>query len=504
MPELKINGLPVTVEDGATVLEAAERVSVEIPTLCHLKDFSPETSCMLCVVKNRKTGQLVPACSAKAVAGMEIDTECDEVQSARRDILNLLLSEHVGDCEAPCTRICPAHLDIPHMLREIERGNLESAAWIARRDLAIPAVLGHVCPAPCEKGCRRGQVDSSISIRELHRDLGRARCPSEPRTAGTAVPHEGSVLLFNGLNKKHYLIGLTPYVTPNANVAVIGSGPAGLGCAWQLRLLGYSCVVFDEAPKAGGTLRENPDLPEAVLDGEIEALRRAGIEFKLGYPVLLHEIAAGYAGVVFAAAEFSNTHFADAFYAEEHRLAVKAVANGKAAAVALDRFLKKEPGTEAQRFDSKSGKLRASELQELTKNCPSTILPKNTAAAVEAARCLHCDCRKPVGCKLRRYAEQYGADQQTFPADERGHVELIGHDEAVVFEPGKCIKCGLCVKITQRARGELGLAFIGRGFNMRVTVPFGAALQEGLHETAKACVEACPTGALAFRDVEER
>ena len=155
-----------------------------------------------------------------------------------------------------------------------------------------------------------------------------------------------------------------------------------------------------------------------------------------------------------------------------------------------------------ERFDSKIGKLRASEVQELVKN--SSAESRQDAGGTEAARCLHCDCRKPRSCKLRKYAEEYGADQREFPADERGHVQVIGHNEAVVFEPGKCIKCGLCVKITQRAGGELGLAFVGRGFNTQVAVPFGGALQDGLKQVARECVEACPTGALAFREEEER
>jgi hypothetical protein len=473
MPELRINGLPALVEEGATVLEAAELVFAEIPTLCYLKECEPETACMLCVVKNMATGQLIPACSAKAAVGMEIDTECDEVQSARRDILNLLLSEHAGDCEAPCTRICPAHLDIPLMLREIERGNMESAAWIAKRDLAIPTTLGYVCPAPCEKGCRRGQMDSSISIRELHREAGRA---CVPRTAGTAVPTH--------------------------SIAVVGSGPAGLSSAWKLCQLGYSATVFEEAPQAGGVLRENPALPKDVLDDELAWLEQAGITFRLGQAISMHEVAENFAAVIFAETEFSGTHFADAFYAEEHKLAVKAVANGKTAAVALDRFLKGEAPVDKERFDSKIGKLRESELQELDKNL--SHLRRCDSVQDEAARCLHCDCRKPVSCKLRTYSEQYGADQREFPADERKHVQLIGHNEAVVFEPGKCIKCGLCVKITKKAGEELGLAFVGRGFNTQVAVPFGESLQAGLKQTAEEVVQVCPTGALAFRDAEER
>jgi ferredoxin len=447
MPEIKINGTKVSVESGATVLAAAEKLSIEIPTLCHLKGCSPETSCMLCVVKDNASGRMIPACSARAADGMDIDTECAEVQAARRDILNLLLSEHTGDCEGPCKRICPAHLNIPLMLREIERGKFESAAWIARRDLAIPVVLGTICPAPCEKGCRRGQVDQTITIRALHRQV--------------AEKFKAPEMNFPKNGKK---------------VAVTGSGAAGLSCAWNLRMLGYDCTVFDVNPVAGGSLCSEPALPTEVLDAEIRILQSAGIEFKL-----------------------STTTPADGFDAviepEEHKLAVKAVANGKAAAQSLNRTVA------AERFDSKIGKLRDSELQELAKNCHEQT--GASALQIEAARCLHCDCRKPESCKLRNYAEKYGADPREFPADERKHVQLIGHNEAVVFEPGKCVKCGLCVRITQRDGETLGLAFAGRGFNTQVMVPFGESLQHGLRIAAAECVATCPTGALAFMKSEE-
>jgi len=68
----------------------------------------------------------------------------------------------------------------------------------------------------------------------------------------------------------------------------------------------------------------------------------------------------------------------------------------------------------------------------------------------------------------------------------------------VIYDPGKCIACGICVQITSNAGEELGLTFIGRGFNMRVGVPFDRPIEEGLRKVAAQCVSACPTGALAF------
>jgi NADH dehydrogenase/NADH:ubiquinone oxidoreductase subunit G len=75
---------------------------------------------------------------------------------------------------------------------------------------------------------------------------------------------------------------------------------------------------------------------------------------------------------------------------------------------------------------------------------------------------------------------------------------MVGH-ATVVYEPGKCIRCGLCVQITARGKERYGLTFIGRGFDVRIAVPFNESLTEGLQHTAHACVEACPTGALAWK-----
>jgi NADH dehydrogenase/NADH:ubiquinone oxidoreductase subunit G len=78
-------------------------------------------------------------------------------------------------------------------------------------------------------------------------------------------------------------------------------------------------------------------------------------------------------------------------------------------------------------------------------------------------------------------------------------VQQTQHPD-VIYEPGKCIDCGICIETAAKAGERLGLTFVGRGFDVRVAVPFEASLAEGLREAAAQCVGACPTGALAFKD----
>jgi NADH dehydrogenase/NADH:ubiquinone oxidoreductase subunit G len=78
-------------------------------------------------------------------------------------------------------------------------------------------------------------------------------------------------------------------------------------------------------------------------------------------------------------------------------------------------------------------------------------------------------------------------------------VQQTQHPD-VIYEPGKCIDCGICIETASKAGEALGLTFVGRGFDVRVAVPFEATLAEGLRTAAAECVAACPTGALAFKN----
>ena len=107
--EFFLDNRPVTAEPGETILDVARKNGIEIPTLCRDERISKTTSCFVCVVKDLKTGKFLPSCSACPAPGQNIDSSSEEVKDMRRTALNLLLSEHAGDCEAPCTLACPAH-----------------------------------------------------------------------------------------------------------------------------------------------------------------------------------------------------------------------------------------------------------------------------------------------------------------------------------------------------------------------------------------------------------
>jgi NADH dehydrogenase/NADH:ubiquinone oxidoreductase subunit G len=117
----------------------------------------------------------------------------------------------------------------------------------------------------------------------------------------------------------------------------------------------------------------------------------------------------------------------------------------------------------------------------------------------ESARCLHCDCRKADNCKLRQYSQSHEAKTSRYKGQRRSFVQIYQHPD-VIYEPGKCIHCGLCISTAEQAGEKLGLTFVGRGFDVRVAVPFDRSMTEALKHAASQCVSVCPTGALAFKD----
>ena len=120
------------------------------------------------------------------------------------------------------------------------------------------------------------------------------------------------------------------------------------------------------------------------------------------------------------------------------------------------------------------------------------------AATRESRRCLGCGCGKAIPCRLRQFATEYGVDPQRFVGERRHFARDTSHPE-ITFEPGKCIICGACVQVAAEAGEELGLSFIGRGFQVSVAGPFDRPMAEALRKSARRAAEVCPTGAIMLK-----
>ncbi len=116
----------------------------------------------------------------------------------------------------------------------------------------------------------------------------------------------------------------------------------------------------------------------------------------------------------------------------------------------------------------------------------------------EAQRCLHCDCRDLENCKLRDLSGRYNANQRRYTGNVRKTMtKYFAHN--IVYEPLKCIKCGICVRMTSKYQEEYGFSYIGRGFDVVIGVPFNESVEAGLVLTAEKVAKACPTGALSIK-----
>lgn len=254
-----IDGVEVEANADDTILSSAKRAGIEIPTLCFSEDTAIYGACGVCVVEAEGVPKLLRACSAKPQEGYKVHTDSERVVRARKTALELLLSDHTGDCRGPCKLNCPAKTDCQKYVNEIKDGKYFEAVSTVYDAFPLPASIGRVCPHPCEDACRRQLVEEPISIAFL-----KAFAADKVLESGNTykIPVAGD---------------------SGKRVAIIGGGPAGLTAAVKLREYGHAVTIFDQQPKMGGMLRYGiPQyrLPKEVLDAEIAIIAESGVEMK--------------------------------------------------------------------------------------------------------------------------------------------------------------------------------------------------------------------------------
>ncbi len=160
------------------------------------------------------------------------------------------------DCTTPCQRACPAGIDISEYIRQIALGNYSQAVQVIKERNPFPAVIGRICPRPCEQDCRRQYVDEPVAINFLKRFAADYEKSQEQR--------------------------ILPYKAPDTGrkVVIIGGGVQGLSTAFFASRLGHETTVYEATTEPGGLLRSaiaSYRLPREILDWDIDGLREMGV-----------------------------------------------------------------------------------------------------------------------------------------------------------------------------------------------------------------------------------
>ena len=173
------------------------------------------------------------------------------------------------DCKkAGCKGGCPVNIDIPEFIKAIRAGNMPEAVRILKSKNSLPGICGRVCPqeTQCEMTCNLAKKGGPIAIGRLERYVA-----DWERDHPEIAEQQKERISFNG-----------------QKVAVVGSGPAGLTCAFDLAKLGYKVVIFEALHIAGGVLVYGiPEfrLPKAIVQGEVDYVQSLGVELKLNYVI---------------------------------------------------------------------------------------------------------------------------------------------------------------------------------------------------------------------------
>lgn len=166
---------------------------------------------------------------------------------------------------APCKTECPAHISVPGYIRLAGEGRYKEALEMIKKNNPLPAVCGRICPALCESGCTRCQVDEAVAVDEIKKFIAE-----------------------QDLKAEHRFIPRIKHDYTDKHIAVIGSGPSGISCAYYLAVEGYKVTVFEKETTLGGMLTlgiPNFRLEKDVINAEIDILRELGVEFQTGVNV---------------------------------------------------------------------------------------------------------------------------------------------------------------------------------------------------------------------------
>ncbi|WP_105614785.1 FAD-dependent oxidoreductase [Vallitalea okinawensis] len=166
---------------------------------------------------------------------------------------------------APCITNCPAHIPVQGYVKLASQGKYTEALELIKKHNPLPAVCGRVCPRLCEEDCTRGDIDEAVAVDDIKKFIAE-----------------------QDLNQNIRYIPRKRHDYSDKKIAIIGGGPSGLTCAYDLSIDGYDVTVFEKENKPGGMLAfgiPSYRLEKDVIEAEIDVLREMGVKFKTGVEV---------------------------------------------------------------------------------------------------------------------------------------------------------------------------------------------------------------------------
>ena len=233
---------------GPRVVRALERAPYFKSLFCHHCDHAP---CAL-------------SCPEDAIT-IDPETKVVLVNEEKCNGCDAVLGKSGAEKQqtSPCKVDCPAHIDVQGYVNLAAKGNFEEALQLIKLASPFPSICGRVCHHPCESDCNRDQIDEPVGIHSIERFLA----DQDSKTGNRYMPEIK--------------------VRKREKVAIVGSGPAGLTCAYYLAQEGYQVTIFEKAPVLGGMLTIIPSyrLPRKIVEAEVQLIRDMGVTMETGVEV---------------------------------------------------------------------------------------------------------------------------------------------------------------------------------------------------------------------------
>jgi glutamate synthase (NADPH/NADH) small chain len=385
-----------------------------------------------------------------------------------QDELRQLESQCIQECAPTCAAACPIHVDVRALTTAVSQGDYPAALKALTRVLPFPGIISRVCDAPCQPVCKRREAGDAINIRALEwacAELG------GPREKPRILPKRGG------------------------RVAVIGTGLSGLTAAFDLARKGYAVTVCEARDRIGGSLWKFPEstLPRRILRDELAVVESVGARVQLNAALLADGLAAlrgDYDAVCLATGSQPGASYGlaldaagriaadsvtfatsmDGVFAAggllrsmAERSPVRAISDGRRAAISIDRYLQKVSLT-ASRINEGSYITRLytntagiPELSAVLAADPDAGYTHDEAAA-EARRCIQCECMECV--KTCEYLRAYGRYPRKYLREIYNNLSIVKGERKSNQFINSCSLCGLCGEVCPE---DLGMGPVIKG-----------------------------------------